>query len=495
MSRLKNTIIQIHNLSGTFLSLMFVIWFLSGFVLIYAGFPHASRKERYMYLSSFNKSDFDSIQAPPPTFSGKVELEKLNGHPVYRVYIGRKAQKIYNAITLEECAFVTEQEAIDLAEDFSGAKLASVEKIKELDQWMPWSYYRPLLPFYKCSMDDDEHTRIYISAKSGIIVQETKRKSRWLARIGAIPHWIYFKSLRLNVGLWRIILICISSLGLIVSLSGLIAGFIRLRKKRKNESLSRYSPYRKFWHKWHHITGFVFGLFVFTFILSGLVSLTDIPNWMVAVHAKKSAKKTWNQKLDAKQHSAVNFSDLWAVIEGDKPVRKVALKTVMNQPCYWVYRDQLELPEVYILSKEGIQKKAIYSKAEIETWRKHVYAKFDYDLKSLTKFDAYYQKSGMWERPLPVWLLNLDDSDKTSMYINPDTGVVQKSYNTNDRWRRWLYRSLHTLDFPFLKEHDWLRKSLLIFLSIGGTLVSLSGLVLGIKWMRRKRRHSKSQGQ
>jgi hypothetical protein len=485
MSRLKNTIIQIHNLLGTFLSLMFVIWFLSGFVLIYAGFPHASRKERFMHLSTLTKSDFDSIQAPPHTFSGKVELEKMNGRPVYRVYKGRKAQKVYDAITLKECDFATEQEAINLAEDFSSAKLASVEKIKELDQWMPWSYYRPLLPFYKCSMDDDEHTRIYISAKSGSIVQETKRKSRWAARLGAIPHWIYFKSLRLHVGLWRNILICISSIGLIVSLSGLIAGFIRLRRKRKNESLIRYSPYRKFWHKWHHITGFVFGLFVFTFILSGLVSVTDIPNWMVAVHAKKSAKKTWNQKLDIKQHSKVNFSDLWTVIEGNKPIRKVALKTVMNQPCYWVYRDHFGQAEVYVLGKEGIQKKLVYSKVEIETWRKHVYAKFDYDLKKLTEFDAYYQKSGMWERHLPVWLLNLEDKDQTSMYINPNTGVVQKSYNTNDRWRRWLYRSLHTLDFPFLKKHDWLRKFLLLFISLGGTFVSLSGLVLGVRWINR----------
>ena len=488
MSRLKNTIIQIHNLLGTFLSLMFVIWFLSGFVLIYAGFPHASRKERFMHLSTLNQSDFDSIQAPPQTFSGKVELEKLNGRPVYRVYKGRKAQKVYDAITLKECDLPTEREAINLAEDFSGAKLVSVEKIKELDQWMPWSYYRSLLPFYKCTMDDDEHTRIYISAKSGTIVQETKRKSRWAARVGAIPHWIYFKSLRLKLGLWRNVLIWISTIGLIVSLSGLIAGFIRLRRKRKNESLIRYSPYRKFWHKWHHITGFVFGLFVFTFILSGLVSLTDIPNWMVAVYAKKSAKKTWNQKLNIKQHANVNFSDLWTAIEGNEPIRKVALKTVMNQACYWVYRDHFEQAEVYTLGDEGIQRKLKYSEAEIESWRKQVYGKFDYELEKLTEFDAYYQKSGMWERPLPVWLLNLEDKDCTSMYINSQTGSVVKSYNTNDRWRRWLYRSLHTLDFPFLKQHDWLRKSLLIILSIGGTLLSLSGLVLGIKWIRRNKR-------
>lgn len=486
MIRLKNTIVKVHNILGTFLSLMFVIWFLSGFVLIYAGFPHASRKERFMHLSVFNKTDFDSIKAPPLFFKGKVDLEKRFERPVYRVHNARKDQQVYDAITLRECEDATEQEIIDLAESFTLAKLLSIQKMDKLDQWMPWSYYRPILPIYKCSMNDDEHTRIYISAKLGSIVQQTTRSSRWAARFGAIPHWIYFKSLRINVELWRTSIIWISSFGVIVSLSGLIVGFIRLRKKKKKESFSRYSPYRKFWHKWHHITGFIFGIFVFTFILSGLFSVTDIPNWMVSVHAKKSATKTWNQKLDIKEHSKLNFSDLWAAIEGGKPVRKVIFKTLMNQSSYWVYRDCFEQPEVYVLNQEEIKKKTIYLKAEIENWCQHVYPKFDYNLQELTEFDFYYQKSGMWERPLPIYLLNVRDLDRTSLYINPNTGAVLKSFTTKDRWRRCLYRSLHTLDFPFLKEHESLRKFLLVFLSLGGTFVSLSALVLGAKWIKRK---------
>lgn len=488
MSKLKNSIIQIHNLLGTFLSLMFVIWFLSGFVLIYVGFPHASREERFMHLSSLTKSDFDLIQAPSENFAGRVELEKMNGQPVYRVYSGRKSQKVYNAITLNAAQITTKQVAINLAVDFTKAKVVSVEKLDHLDQWMPWSYYRPLLPFYKCSMADEAHTRIYISAKSGNIVQKTTRKSRWLGRVGAIPHWIYFKSLRLQTGLWKNVVIWISSLGIIACLTGLIAGFIRLRKKKKHEPLSNYSPYKKFWYKWHHITGFVFGFFVFTFILSGLVSVTDIPNWMVPVHSKKSAKSVWNQKLDLTQHSQVNIPDIWTAIENENPVRKIVWKTVMNKPCFWVYRDHFQSPDVYQLGENGIFSKTVYSKKEIEAWRKEVYPDLDFYLQKQTKFDAYYQTSGMFEHPLPIWKLNLHDADDTSMYINSKTGEVVKSYTTNDRWRRWLYRSLHTLDFPFLKQHDWLRKLLLIFISLGGTVVSLSGLVLGIKWINRNRK-------
>lgn len=335
-------------------------------------------------------------------------------------------------------------------------------------------------------MDDDAHTQLYISAKSGNIVQQTTRKTRWAARCGAIPHWIYFKSLRLQKGLWVSVVAWISFFGILVSISGLIAGFIRLRRKKKISKWTEYSPYKKFWYKWHHITGFLFGFFVFTFILSGYFSVVDVPKCVVPVHAKVSAKKAWNQKLNVNQYSTTSPSDLWNAIENKKSIRKVVWKRVMNQTSFWVYSADYELPDVYVVGLNGIIAKSNYSEKEISTWCENIFTNTNYDLKELNKFDAYYQKSGMFKRPLPVWQLNVHDADHTCMYIHPKTGEVLKSYNSNDRVRRWLYRSLHTLDFPFLKQHDWLRKLLLIFISLGGTAVSLSGFVLGIKWVKKK---------
>ncbi len=486
MSRLKNSLIRIHNFTGTVLSLMFVIWFLSGFVLIYAGFPHASKKERFLHLNQLTQSDFRSIQMPSSSFSGRVELEKMNDTPVYRVYKGRKSQKVYNAVTLKEIKGVSEKYAIALAEDFNGNKIAKVEKLKALDQWMPWSYYKPLLPFYKCVMSDNAHTRLYISEKTGNIVQQTTRTSRWAARLGAIPHWIYFKSLRLKKGLWLKVVFWISIFGVFVSLSGLIAGILRLKKRKQNDKWTGFSPYKKFWHKWHHVTGFVFGLFVFTFILSGMFSVSDIPQWLVPVHSNFSPRSTWNQKLKLKENSQLRNINLCDIIDNKRPIRKVVWKKVMNQPCIWVYRNHFELPDVYLTKENSISLKKGYSKKEVSDWMDKLKTKLQYNLNSLKEYDAYYQKSGMWERPLPVWQIDMMDKDKTTFYVHPLTGECIKSYNTNDRWRRWLYRSLHTFDFPFLKQHEWLRKGILLFLSLGGLIVSLSGLVLGIKWMKRK---------
>lgn len=39
------------------------------------------------------------------------------------------------------------------------------------------------------------------------------------------------------------------------------------------------SPYKKFWYKWHHILGVLFGLFVLTFCFSGMMSLARVQDW------------------------------------------------------------------------------------------------------------------------------------------------------------------------------------------------------------------------
>jgi uncharacterized iron-regulated membrane protein len=380
---------------------------------------------------------------------------------------------------------MTEGEAVHLAEQFNGAKVKQVKVMKDLDQWMPWSYYRPLLPIFKCYLNDSKHTQLYISSKTGSILQETTRSKRWAARIGAIPHWVYFTSLRLKTGLWLKVVTWLSSIGVFVSLTGVIAGFIRLRKRKKHQTWTDFSPYKKFWYKWHHITGFFFGLFVFTFILSGLISVTDIPSWMVPVHAKQSPSKQWNQKLELNEHLNYFPKEIWTALKNKKDIRKIVWKTVMDQSSLFVYRNDYQVPEVYICGKDSIYKREKYCEQEIKAWANRVFCNHNYTLTSIKEYNNYYQKSGMRSRPLPAWQIDLNDKDDYRLYINPITGETIASYNNNDRARRWLYRALHTFNLEVFKKHEWLRKLLLILASLGGLIVSLSGLVLSVRWLKR----------
>jgi uncharacterized iron-regulated membrane protein len=475
-------IIQIHKLSGSLLSLMFVVWFISGIVLIFEGFPHASREERFLHLSAFESDQFQNIQAPSSLFKGKLAFELYHGKPVYRVYAGKKAQKVYDAKSLEPIDHFSIADAKDICTSFKGFPVERIEEEKELDQWVPWSYYKPLLPFYKCYVSDPSHTVLYISKKSGEIIQETNRKSRWMGRIGAIPHWIYFKQLRTRISKWRLVVIILASLGLVISLSGIYAGVIR----KKSAKLNRLTPYKKFWYKWHHLVGFFFGFFVFTFVLSGLISVTSIPDWMVGVKSSEEIQIQWDQKLDITQFKNTSPQEIYHALRIKEDVRKIEWHIVLNQPQFWVFYENYQIPEVYVLRNEQIVPLQPYSINDIQLQAKKIIGDLPFAIHKQEGYDYYYSSSAMLYMPLPAYKIEVGDTSGTWLYINPTNGDLVKSMTKNTRLRRWLYRFLHTFDSPFLKKHESLRKSILLILSLAGLVVSISGLVLSVKWFKRK---------
>ena len=85
-----------------------------------------------------------------------------------------------------------------------------------------------------------------------------------------------------------------------------------------------------------------------------------------------------------------------------------------------------------------------------------------------------------------------NDEAQNLIYIDPGTGKVVTSFTRNSKIHRWLYQGLHKFNFQFLVEHNWLRKILLIILSLGGIVISFSGVVLSWKWIKRKtKKHKK----
>lgn len=489
MKQINTLIIKVHNASGSVLSLMFVLWFFSGIVLIFEGFPHASRNERFMHLSEFTPQQFQNLQAPPAAFKGDITLEICNNKPVYRVSSGRKAEHTFDATTLQPLSSFSESYAKNFCESFNGSAVKEVKTMAHLDQWVPWSYYKPLLPFYKCYMNDPAHTVLYVSKKTGKIVQQTTRTKRWCARFGAIPHWIYFKQLRLSVGTWRIVVIILASLGILIALSGIYAGFIRKRKRKEKKGIT---PYKKGWYKWHHMLGLFFGLFVFTFILSGLISVTSIPHWMVGVKASEKQKIEWEQNLELTKHNNTTPSEIFTALEQKQGIRKIEWKTVFGQPQYRIYYKHYQIPVTYTLQHDTIKTLDKYSLDEIKKQAKSMFGALPFTAQIQPHYDCYYSASAMYYLPQPAYKIELDDAAKTWLFINPSNGDEVRRLTKNTRVRRWTYRFLHTLDIPLLKKHDGLRKTILVLLSLIGLALSISGLVLSLKWFKRTLRKFKN---
>jgi hypothetical protein len=87
-----------------------------------------------------------------------------------------------------------------------------------------------------------------------------------------------------------------------------------------------------------------------------------------------------------------------------------------------------------------------------------------------------------------VLRVRYDDADATWLYFDPYRGVIARKEERLTRLNRWLYRGLHGLDFPFLYSQRPLWDAIVIGLSLGGILVSVTSATQG--W-RRLRRHAR----
>jgi hypothetical protein len=68
--------------------------------------------------------------------------------------------------------------------------------------------------------------------------------------------------------------------------------------------------------------------------------------------------------------------------------------------------------------------------------------------------------------------------------VEPNTGTIREAFESRSRLDRWLYTGLHGLDFAWLYERRPLWDLVVILLSIGGGVASLTGAVAAVRWLR-----------
>lgn len=463
------------------MSLLFLMWCISGIVLVFKGFPHTSGEDRFQKLEYLNESDFVNLPYFTETNSGEIELEKYQGNLVYRKEDGRKAQKVYNAHTLETLATFSKSQAIKEAEQYLNAKVISIDSVSRIDSWVPWGYYKPLLPFYKCYMSNAEHSAIYVSSKNGTVIQHTTRYARWMARLGAIPHLMYFPQIKQYEERWKNVILILGIIGLLVTVSGLIVAFFRFKRDLRGK-ITGITVYKKWSYKWHHIIGLFIGIFFFTALLSGIFYATDVPSWISAKPEGKSPQSTWNKRLET--DSTMNPKRVWDLLPIRNGLRKIAWSSTMNSPVIEAYYDNYRAPITYTIDGDTL---LLFNATEksIEEYAKKILACKSIKIEQQLHYDSHYKKNGMYSHPLPVYKLNLNDGFNSVLYIDPASGKAVEYFNTNKETERLLTRGLHKLDFAVFNKAEGLRNTILIILSLGGIIVSFTGVLLSFKWFRR----------
>lgn len=483
---LTRIMFTIHKVLGTLLSALFVMWFLSGLVMIYHTFPAANAKqkaEKMEVLTDSMPSMTEILQRIPD--GETVESMNVNRYLGQTIFHIRTDKGKYHlpADSAEQLPIIDKERIEAVARLWCQAPVERIDTLTELEQWIPFGYLKKELPIYKFYFNDKEKHQIYLSSQSGEVLQFTSSSQRFWAWVGAIPHWVYFTMLRQDVDLWKTSVIWLSAVGCIMTIAGLYVGiYVYVQARRRRGKLA--TPYKKRWYRWHHVTGTLFGIFVLTWIFSGMMSLADAPQWLAKTHKEYPVDSIMDSSKPALTDYPLDYRE---VIKAGK-VTQLEWSNFRSKPLYQIQRKgKKETIDASAQSMRPLQ----LLEAEIRDAITAIHpGEKVTSLQLLTDYDTYYvARSG--HLALPVYRVEIDNADRTCYYVNPKNGQL-RSVNTHTRWNFWMYQGMHSLRINWLIAHPVLWNIVMWGLMLGGTLVSLSGVVLGVKYIvrlsRRRRR-------
>ena len=464
-----------HRWVGIVTCLFFAMWFISGVVMMYVAFPGLSDKERLAALPHIQwekvaLSPDDAMKAAGATrYPRDLRLSMLADEPVYRMTAWDGKRQAISAADGRAIVNVSEQQALAVARHHRASRSPQLEEIIDRDQWSVTARYDPLRPLYLIALGDDAGTKLYISSRTGEIALDTNRTERVWNWLGSIPHWIYPTVLRKDGPLWRLMVLWISGICLIVSVTGIWIGILRVRLKQRYAS-GRITPYRG-WMAWHHLTGLIAGIFVLTWMFSGWLSLNpgeyfagrNTTPEVLQRYAGHDAP-TIAAKLPTPQSQMVEARFVW--LDGS-PMMIVASSDGVQTPLDAISgesakltKDRLGAAAAKLLPRSRITEQLI-----------------------LRQYDAYWY-AHHHDRELPVLRAMFDDDAKTWFHISPVTGDIVGRVDSSRRTYRWLFNALHSFDFQLLLMYRPAWDIVVWLLSILGTIVSVSGVVIGWRYLR-----------
>lgn len=139
---IRKLLFSVHRILGTILSILFVIWFLSGFVMIYHSFPKVTEQDKYAHASLLSNVNLpiDSAlqQIPDSNYIFSLSLKSSISESYYKV------------VTLEGIINIpadTLNRKNDISYDYRkyaqrwiDAKIIKIDTLNQLEQWIPFGF-------------------------------------------------------------------------------------------------------------------------------------------------------------------------------------------------------------------------------------------------------------------------------------------------------------------------------------------------------------------
>jgi hypothetical protein len=467
----------LHRWLGVATCLLCVMWLLSGLVMLYVAFPSWSSDERIALLPAV---DVDQVRIPPAdalrragisSAPATFRLEMLGLTPVYR-FAGEDKETSLSAVTgeiIDAVSIAAAKQHVEAA--FAGDKPQFREEI-DYDQWTVTRRYDPHRPLLKFALSDPVGTIVYVSSKTGEIVQNTTRTERFWNWFGAIPHWIYFAPLRKDQELWRQLIMWLSGPLAIGVVTGLWLGVRRLRW-RKRDAEQSVTPYRG-WLKWHHFGGLAGGLFLAAWIGSGWLSVNPF-DWFTKTpitEFQRAAFAGWSADL-------FDGISLAAIAKAGSGAKEVSFISVASRPLMRSHSEH----GTTLLDARSLAPAALDEATLVEAATRAIPDARITDVEWLTA-ETLYWYSHQTKRPLPVLRIAFDDPAATWLFIDATRGDIAGSSDRSSRAYRWLFNFAHRYDLPALLRSQPSRDILIWLLSLMGLVIAASGVKLASRALR-----------
>jgi uncharacterized iron-regulated membrane protein len=475
------TILLVHRYLGVVVGLMMVLWCLSGFVMMYQGYPRLTDAERLRGLAPLQlqgpgpdwaEASGASLAASLPEETGLrgFSIEMLAQRPILRTVGPFGEKRVYELQSGRVVRAIDTVTAEAVAQTFTrgngiGGRPHELGLIKD-DQWtVQGAAQRGAV--HHIRFDDPEGNEVYVAERTGEVVQATSRRVRFWSYLGAVPHWIYPVILRRNGPLWDQVVVWTSLCGVFLTVTGAYVGISRFRL---NSRTRRWSPYRG-WFYWHHILGLVFGVLTLTWVASGLFTMNpwgflDTPVGFIE---------------RAQLAGPIVTADMtrFAAVAPSLPMRGIV---------------QLEAAPlgghlfVMALAADGTRTRlndAGVAQPLAESEVRDALAKLGGPpLAALTRLDhedAYYYSGYQHPVNFPVYRVQLANAMATTYYLDAVTGRLVDALDDTARESRWLRTGLHDIDFTQTLRQRPLWDIAVLVLLAGVTASCITGVWLAIR--------------
>ncbi|AVH89395.1 PepSY domain-containing protein [Stenotrophomonas maltophilia] len=484
----------VHRWLGIGGCLLMLLWFVSGMVMLFIGYPKLTPGERLAALPVLGDArDLQGLSVLPAVVQAEPEvvaLTTLRGEPAYVVRNGSNVGA-WSAVTGQALLPVSAQRAEASAAQFAGGQaFVGATRVDE-DRWTHSRALDAHRPLYRVEVGGAQPGDVYVSSHTGEVVLDAPRVQQRWNYVGAWLHWLYFLRMQSVDPVWTWMVIVLSALCTVAAISGIVVGVWRWRFRGHYRTGAK-TPYVEPWMRWHHLIGLVAAAFVFTWIFSGLMSMNPL-----------GVFSSTREAIDSERYRGGA-----AAVDGMLGEPAVLLATAGARNFRPVEIQWRRIGgELFVVLLDGRGDTRIVSSADgelrvlrqlpVDWLQRRARAMSDAPMQAFAVQqgpDAYFYPrapeamNGAAVRRFPVAVADFGDAEATRVYLDLATGDPLLTMGHRERVGRWLFYFLHSWDLPAMLRVDSARLAVLLLLSVAGTALCATAVVIGYRRLRMKLR-------